>query len=517
MSTKSILLIDDDCDTLLVIGDRCRQMGLDVRCAHNLLAAIAMVEAQVPDLICIDVQTSSGNGLRFCDMLADDAEMSRIPVIVLTGRQDEATKGACQRMGAHLLPKRPGMWTELVPLVEQLLTGPPAAVSQPRRGAAATGCCSVPPEEHPDTARPPAPVAQSRTVIVADEEPAMVELLTERFTQLGCSVIGVADPAEALGVIYRTLPDLVCIDVDMPAGNGQSVCQMLISDGILRSTPAIVLTGEAGNETVRHCHDMMIYDVREDGDVWGRIEPLARRLLGLVGRQPSTIVNTRSWSLRPKAGSPASSGEAARGHAAEGATARPTAENPVATITTATLEATSLRPAEPPTADEALLDAVFSMVGGRGADTMGVDSSNQQGRQDSTKAHSDDPPWVLCIDDDADFSQALKCRLETCGVAVIRAYSGMEGYRLAFTRPASAILLDYNMPDGQGDYILSRLQNNPVTKPIPVIVITGERDRMLRRRMLSLGAREFFTKPVKFEQLRDALAQHIDILAGPVG
>ena len=80
---------------------------------------------------------------------------------------------------------------------------------------------------------------------------------------------------------------------------------------------------------------------------------------------------------------------------------------------------------------------------------------------------------MLCIDDDADFSDALKIRLEDHGVAVIRAHTGMEGYRLAFTTPASAILLDFNMPDGQGDYILGRLKDNPVTRDIPVVVITG--------------------------------------------
>jgi response regulator RpfG family c-di-GMP phosphodiesterase len=98
-------------------------------------------------------------------------------------------------------------------------------------------------------------------------------------------------------------------------------------------------------------------------------------------------------------------------------------------------------------------------------------------------------------------------------VAAVRAFSGMEGFRMAFTSPASAILLDYNMPNGQGDYILSRLKDNPVTKDIPVIVITGVKDKMLERRMMAMGAAAYLEKPVHFDALRGQLARFIDILA----
>ena len=46
---------------------------------------------------------------------------------------------------------------------------------------------------------------------------------------------------------------------------------------------------------------------------------------------------------------------------------------------------------------------------------------------------TEDVPWVLCIDDDADFSDALKIRFEEHGVAVARAANGMEGYCMAFS------------------------------------------------------------------------------------
>lgn len=124
-------------------------------------------------------------------------------------------------------------------------------------------------------------------------------------------------------------------------------------------------------------------------------------------------------------------------------------------------------------------------------------------------------PWVLHIEDDEDFSGAIKRRLEQHGVAVVRAFNGMEGYRTAFARQADAILLDFEMPNGQGDYILGRLKDNPATRDIPVIVITGVRDRSVYRKMMNLGASAFLTKPVEFDELHQRLGEHIPMLPEP--
>jgi DNA-binding response OmpR family regulator len=77
----------------------------------------------------------------------------------------------------------------------------------------------------------------------------------------------------------------------------------------------------------------------------------------------------------------------------------------------------------------------------------------------------------------------------------------MEGYRFAFTHEAQAIILDQEMPDGNGEYILRRLKESPATEGIPVIVLTGTKDQALARRMYNLGAARFLTKPVDWEDL----------------
>ena len=114
-------------------------------------------------------------------------------------------------------------------------------------------------------------------------------------------------------------------------------------------------------------------------------------------------------------------------------------------------------------------------------------------------------PWVLCVDDDPDFAATLKLRLQQHGVDVLHAFAGMAGYRSAFTHEAQAIILDQEMPDGNGEYILRRLKESPVTEDIPVIVLTGRKDQALARRMYNLGAARYLTKPVDWDDLWAAL------------
>jgi len=123
------------------------------------------------------------------------------------------------------------------------------------------------------------------------------------------------------------------------------------------------------------------------------------------------------------------------------------------------------------------------------------------------------PPWVLHVEDDAQFSAALKTRLESHGVAVIRAFDGANGVQNANNYPADAIILDVEMPNGTGDEVLRLLKENESTRHVPVIVLTCRNDRVFRRKMLDLGATAYLNKPLDFSLLHEELSKHISILA----
>lgn len=158
------------------------------------------------------------------------------------------------------------------------------------------------------------------------------------------------------------------------------------------------------------------------------------------------------------------------------------------------------------TTGHSLLDHLLELLTPRASKTPDSHHHN-------VNAHPD-IPWVLCIDDDADYCRALGLLLESHGVAVVRAYDGLRGVQSAFTNSPSAILLDYHLPDAEGDCVLGRLKDTDHTRHIPVIVVTGITDRAIQRTMLDLGAETVLTKPLEFAKLRRELARHINILAG---
>ncbi len=125
------------------------------------------------------------------------------------------------------------------------------------------------------------------------------------------------------------------------------------------------------------------------------------------------------------------------------------------------------------------------------------------------------PPWGLHVEDDVQFSAGLKTRLESHGVAVIRAFDGADGVQHATNYPADAIILDVEMPNGSGDEVLRLLKANKATRTVPVIILSCRKEREFKRKMLDLGAAAYLTKPLDFPQLQTELAKHIDIMAKP--
>ena len=89
-----------------------------------------------------------------------------------------------------------------------------------------------------------------KTILIADDDHELVHVLAVRCRRLGLNVLCAHDAFTSLSLVKTGRPDVVCLDVDMPAGNGLSVCEMLSSDAACRTIPIIILTGRTDPETI---------------------------------------------------------------------------------------------------------------------------------------------------------------------------------------------------------------------------------------------------------------------------
>jgi CheY-like chemotaxis protein len=113
-------------------------------------------------------------------------------------------------------------------------------------------------------------------------------------------------------------------------------------------------------------------------------------------------------------------------------------------------------------------------------------------------------PTVLVIDDNEGLVELLERYLTGHDCRVIAATNGREGLWLSQEVLPHAIVLDVMMPEMDGWEVLQRLQSDPQTATIPVIICSVFNDPQLAQ---SLGASFFLPKPVSRDKILDTLRQ----------
>jgi len=69
------------------------------------------------------------------------------------------------------------------------------------------------------------------------------------------------------------------------------------------------------------------------------------------------------------------------------------------------------------------------------------------------------------------------------------------------------VLLDLNLPGTDGRDVLAMLKNDPLTKRLPIVVMTSSRDQMDIDRCYDAGANSYVVKPVNLDGFLAAIAR----------
>jgi CheY-like chemotaxis protein len=114
---------------------------------------------------------------------------------------------------------------------------------------------------------------------------------------------------------------------------------------------------------------------------------------------------------------------------------------------------------------------------------------------------------VLVIDNEEYIREVAQICLETvAGWEVITASSGQEGLAIAGTEKPDVILLDVMMPGMDGLTTFRHLQNDPTTKEIPVILLTGRVQASDLEYYAELGITTAISKPFDAIELAEKVA-----------
>jgi DNA-binding response OmpR family regulator len=112
------------------------------------------------------------------------------------------------------------------------------------------------------------------------------------------------------------------------------------------------------------------------------------------------------------------------------------------------------------------------------------------------------PKKILAVDDSETYLQELAEALRADGYEMVLARSGEEALQLLAVQAVDCVLLDVVMPGIGGQETCRRLKNVPVTRDIPIVMLTAVDDRDAMIQGFGAGADDYIAKSSDFEVLR---------------
>ena len=120
MSSK-VLIVDDEMYILNILDFSLDSEGFKVITAANGEDALTKANAELPDLVILDIMMPKLDGFEVCRALKAKPDTKHIPVILLSAKDRDADKQKGKEVGADLYLTKPFSPSKLVSEVQQIL------------------------------------------------------------------------------------------------------------------------------------------------------------------------------------------------------------------------------------------------------------------------------------------------------------------------------------------------------------------------------------------------------------
>jgi len=113
---------------------------------------------------------------------------------------------------------------------------------------------------------------------------------------------------------------------------------------------------------------------------------------------------------------------------------------------------------------------------------------------------------ILIVDDNGRNRKYMKVVLEKSGYETLEAEDGKEGVRVAAEELPALIIMDIRMPVMDGVEATKAIKQNPLTKGIPVLIVTSSAMKSDKERITTETRCDgYLTKPLDVDVLLDAV------------
>jgi PAS domain S-box-containing protein len=200
----TVLVVDDEPDIAGLIRRYLERAGYTVHEAHSGTEALQLAEQIRPNLITLDINLPDADGLTVLEWLKGNTATSSIPVVLLSIMDDT---GHGKMLGAVDYVTKPVQEATLL--------------SRVRLALAST---------------------RNRTILVADDDRDILNLVTHLLQKQGYDVITAINGREAVELARQEHPALVLMDINMPEMTGVQALEELRADATISMIPVIMMT-----------------------------------------------------------------------------------------------------------------------------------------------------------------------------------------------------------------------------------------------------------------------------------
>jgi PAS domain S-box-containing protein len=215
-----VLVIDDDRNAHDLMCETLCESGYRLVSAYSGEQGIQLARDMAPDAILLDIMMPHKDGWQTLHDLKTDDITRHIPVILVTVTDN---KPLGYRLGAADYLIKPLNESDVQAALRRLSLAQAAGQT-------------VPPAEN---------IAQPKRLLVVDDDPQVVELITQILQDSGYTLYTAANGEQALREVEQHNPEVILLDLLMPNLDGFGVIEALQSKPETASIPVIVITAKS--------------------------------------------------------------------------------------------------------------------------------------------------------------------------------------------------------------------------------------------------------------------------------
>lgn len=242
-SLPKVLIVDDEklyCDLLQAVLSRC---GYEVLIAYNGSEAIKLFRQWRPKFTLLDLRLPDTQGI---EVLREIRKIDRqANVMILTNWGTDSLEHQARQLGVK------DFFSKKI-TIDTVMASMDRALQQTTEGPAVT----VPPLP---ASTAPTERRGGDSILVVDDEPQILDVLSQFLTQRGYGVRVASGGTEALSLMERENPSLLILDIYMPGMNGIGVLRQLFEKK--SAVPVILLTGSQDEKLLAESLDLGVVEI----------------------------------------------------------------------------------------------------------------------------------------------------------------------------------------------------------------------------------------------------------------